>query len=98
MQDKNNLLKTPARYFKGVGPKKSEYFSKIGVETAEDILYYLPARYEDRSNFTAIKDLTPGEHQTVRANVVTMSSRRARRGMAIFQIAVTDGTGFVHAV
>ena len=98
MQEKNNQLKTPVRYFKGVGPKKGEYLSKLGMRTAEDILYYLPSRYEDRSNFTAIKDLRAGERQTVKAKVVTASSRRAKSGIAIFQIAVTDGTGFVHAI
>jgi len=97
MQEKNDLT-TPVRYFKGVGPKKSEYLSKLGIRTAEDILYYLPSRYEDRSNFTAIKDLRVGERQTVKAKVVTVSSRRAKSGTAIFQIAVTDETGFIHAV
>ena len=90
-------LKTPVRYFKGVGPKKGELLSKLGIETAEDILYYLPARYEDRSNLTAIKDLKVGEAQAVEGEVITCSSRIAKSGMRFFQIAVTDGTGFVHA-
>jgi ATP-dependent DNA helicase RecG len=97
MQEKNDL-KTCVRYFKGVGPKKGELLSKLGIRTAEDILYYLPSRYEDRSNFTAIKNLRVGERQTVKARIVTLSSRRSKSGMAIFQIAVTDETGFVHAV
>ena len=97
MQAKNNDLKTPVRYFKGVGPKRGELLSKLGIETAEDLLYYLPARYEDRSNLTAIKDLKIGEHQTIEGEVVTCSNRMAKSGMRFFQIAVTDGTGFVHA-
>ena len=56
MQEKNNLLKTPVRYLKGVGPKRGELLKRLAVETIEDILYYLPARYEDRSKFTPIKD------------------------------------------
>ena len=90
-------LKTPVRYFKGVGPKKSELLSKLGIETAEDLLYYLPARYEDRSNLTAIKDLKLGEAQTVEGEVVTCSNRISKSGMRFFQIALTDKTGFVHA-
>ena len=64
MQEKNNL-KVPARYIKGVGPKKGELLSKIGINTIEDTLYYLPKRYEDRSNITPIKNLKEGESQTV---------------------------------
>ncbi|MDD5436263.1 MAG: ATP-dependent DNA helicase RecG [Candidatus Omnitrophica bacterium] len=97
MMRDNSALKTPVRYFKGVGPKRGELLSKLGIETAEDILYYLPLRYEDRSNLTAIKDLRAGEHQTVEGEVITCSSRIAKSGMRFFQVAVTDGTGFVHA-
>ena len=80
MQEKNNLLKTPVRYFKGVGPKKSELLAKLGIGTAEDVMYYLPLRYEDRSNFTAIKDLKIGEYQTVRGEIATLGTRRAKSG------------------
>ena len=93
----NNALKTPVRYFKGVGPKRGELLSKLGVETAEDLLYYLPARYEDRSNLTAIRDLKLGEHQTVEGEVISCSNRIAKSGMRFFQVVVTDHTGFVHA-
>jgi len=98
MQEKNNMLKTPVRYFKGVGPKKGGELSRLGIETAEDILYYLPARYEDRSNFTPIKELKISEYQTIQAEIMTLGSRLAKSGMPIFQMAVTDHTGLVHAV
>lgn len=97
MQEKNNL-KIPVRYIKGVGPKKSVYLSRLGIHTMEDIFYYLPKRYEDRSKFTAIKDLKVGEYQTVRGEIITLSPRLSRSGLSIFQIAVTDQTGFIHAI
>ncbi|MCX5686969.1 MAG: ATP-dependent DNA helicase RecG, partial [Candidatus Omnitrophica bacterium] len=98
MQEKNILLNTPARYFKGVGPKRGELLSRLGIRSAEDILYYLPVRYEDRSHPVPIKDLRPGESQAVRGEVVTATSRITKTGMPLFQIAITDTTGFVHAV
>ena len=98
MQEKNELLMTPVRYLKGVGPKKSESLGRIGINNVEDILYYLPARYEDRSNFTKIKDLKMGEHQAVVGEIITAGLRRAKSGIPIFQIAITDRTGFIHAV
>ena len=98
MQEKNINLQTPVRYFKGVGPKKSEYLSKIGIERAGDLLYYLPRRYEDRSKFVPIKDLKIGEFHTIKGEVVTLGSRLTKTGMSVFQIAIKDDTGFIHAV
>ena len=98
MQEKKILPSTPVRYFKGVGPKRGELLARIGIRTVEDLLYYLPARYEDRSNPTPIKDIKMGEYQTVQGEVVSLSSRVARSGMPVFQAALSDGTGFIHAV
>jgi len=98
MQEKNNLLHTPVRYFKGVGPKKGEQMSRLGIETVEDLLYYLPSRYEDRSNLIPINELKVGEYQTLQGEIITLGSRFTKSGLPVFQIAVTDHTGFIHAV
>ncbi|MFA5255936.1 MAG: ATP-dependent DNA helicase RecG [Candidatus Omnitrophota bacterium] len=97
MQEKNNL-KTLVRYIKGVGPKKSECLARVGLNTIEDILYYLPKRYEDRSSVTAIKDLKPGQSMTIQGEISALNSRTARSGAVIFQAVVTDATGSMHAI
>lgn len=97
MQEKNSL-DTPVRYFKGVGPKKSDDLAALGIKTAEDILYYLPARYEDRSKIVKIRDLKMGEAQAIEGEIMTAGSRRTKSGLFMFQAAVTDGTGIIHAV
>lgn len=94
----NSALDTPIRYFKGVGPKKSELLSKLGVGTALDMLYYLPSRYEDRSSFTNIRELKIGESQTIKGEITALSSRLTRSRAALFQATVTDGTGRINAV
>ncbi|HNX90731.1 MAG TPA: hypothetical protein PKG81_02615, partial [Candidatus Omnitrophota bacterium] len=48
MQEKNTTV-IPIRYIKGVGPKKALLFNKLGVENVQDLFYYLPRRYEDRT-------------------------------------------------
>ena len=50
------------------------------IQTAEDLLYHLPFRYEDRQNPTRIEDLKPGEAASVVAEVrgsALLSTRRA---------------------
>jgi len=82
---------------KGVGPQRAELLAKRGIHTLEDLLGYLPFRYEDRIHFTNIRDLQPGGTYTVRARVmsgsVVPSSVRYRRRDAIYHLLVQDSTG-----
>src|SRR3989338_11063723 len=98
MQEKNLSIDTPIRYFKGVGPKKSQELAALGIQTVWDILYFLPARYEDRSSLTPIKDVKIGEHQTIQGEVVTLGTHITKSGIPVFQMTITDQTGFIHAV
>src|SRR2546430_2501190 len=53
-------LTTPVQYVKGVGPRIAEILAAKGVQTLEDLLFYLPFRYEDRLNPRPIGGLRPG--------------------------------------
>jgi ATP-dependent DNA helicase RecG len=88
----------PIRYVKGVGPHRMAQLAALGIETVEDACYYPPRRYEDRTRLAAIAEAVPGEVVTVRGRVAATSLRRARRGQAIFEAAVTDGSGTLNAV
>jgi len=88
----------PIRYVKGVGPKKAELLSKIGIETVEDILYYLPRRYEDRSRLLRIRELKSGESAMVRAKVLSLGTYRTKRQIPVFQATLGDGTGLLYCL
>ena len=64
-------LQTEVRMVKGVGPQRAELLAKRGIHTLEDLLNYLPFRYEDRIHFSRIKDVQPGGTYTLRARVMT---------------------------
>ena len=49
-------LENAVRMLKGVGPQRAELLAKRGIHTLEDLLNYLPFRYEDRIQFTPIKE------------------------------------------
>ncbi len=56
----NKILLTPIEYLKGVGPNRADLLKKeIGVYTFEDLLFYFPFRYVNRSVFHRVADL-PG--------------------------------------
>src|SRR4029077_7859984 len=61
--------------------------------TVEDLLAYVPFRYEDRSNTKTIAQLAPGEMATVVAQV--QSARLAgfrRRNLGLFEASFTDSS------
>jgi len=49
---------TPIEYLKGVGPKRAELLKKeIDIHTFQDLLYYFPFRYVDRSLFHQVSEI-----------------------------------------
>ncbi|MFH1853693.1 MAG: ATP-dependent DNA helicase RecG [Candidatus Omnitrophota bacterium] len=90
-------LSISARFVKGVGPSKLRLLNRLGIEIVEDLLYCLPRRYEDRSKIKQVIAVTPGNFETIRAKVLAFGDRTTKKGMNIFQMAVGDSTGVIHA-
>ncbi len=83
-------LDTPVIYVKGVGPKVAEMLAAKGIQSAEDLLYHLPFRYEDRQNPRSLDELQAGETVSVIAEVRGSALLRTRR-MPIFELTVGQG-------
>jgi len=87
-------LQTEVRMVKGVGPNRAELLAKRGIHTLEDLLNYLPFRYEDRIHFSRVKDVQPGGTYTLRARVMSGQAVRGMYGRdAIYHLLVQDDTG-----
>jgi len=87
-------LQTEVRMVKGVGPQRAELLATRGIYTLEDLLNYLPFRYEDRIHFSKIKDVLPGNTCTLRARVMSGQAVRGMYGRdAIYHLLVQDETG-----
>ena len=83
-------LSTQVQYVKGIGPRTAESLAAKGISTVEDLLYYLPFRYEDRLNPRGIGELRPGEMASVVAEVRVSGLFRTRAG-PMFQLTVGQG-------
>jgi len=81
---------TSVQYVKGIGPKLAELLAAKDIQTLDDLLHYLPFRYEDRLNPRGIAELRAGEMATVIAEVRTSGLFRTRR-MPIFQMTAGQG-------
>lgn len=87
-------LQTNVQMVKGVGPQRAELLAQRGIYTLEDLLNYLPFRYEDRIHFSKIKDVQPNGVYTLRARVMSGQAVRGMYGRdAIYHLLVQDDTG-----
>ena len=83
-------LATSVQYVKGIGPRFAEILLEKGLSSVEDLLYYLPFRYEDRLNPRGINELRVGEMASIIAEVRTFGLFRTRR-MPLFEMTVGQG-------
>ncbi len=90
---------TEIQYIKGVGPKRAFLFAKLNIRTLEDLLYFIPFRYEDRAGIKKISHLEAGKIQTVEGEVMAVSlTETPRRRMKIVDVALSDASGLLHAL
>ncbi|HEV2964135.1 MAG TPA: ATP-dependent DNA helicase RecG [Candidatus Angelobacter sp.] len=90
-------LQTEAKFVKGVGPRVAEWLAQKNIATVEDLLYYLPFRYEDRLNPRGIGELREGEMATVIAEVRNSGIFQTRR-MPLFRMVAGQGRSSIQCV
>lgn len=90
---------TDIKFLAGVGPKKAEILNKeIDVFSIEDLLYYFPYKYIDRSRIYFIHEIDGNmPYIQIKGRITafeTFGEGRKKRLVAHF----TDGTGFIDLV
>lgn len=85
-------LSTQLKQIKGIGPKLAEVFRKKGLDTVEDVLYWLPIRYEDRRTIKKISQLQPGAKEVASGEIMALGEVFYGR-RRVFEIAISDGGG-----
>ena len=83
-------LDDEVKYVRGVGPTVASLLAAKNIQTAEDLLYHLPFRYEDRQNPRSLDELKPGEMASVIAEVRGSILLRTRKA-PIFELIVGQG-------
>ena len=84
-------LSDEVKYLKGVGPARAEVLAKRGIISVEDLIGYLPFRYEDRSHFSQIADVVPGNVYTLRVRVLEgQAIRYSRSSRSVYLLIVQD--------
>jgi len=95
----SDILKTDIQYLSGVGPKRADLLRKeIQIRCFEDLLYYFPYKYVDRSKFYTIREINSSlpyiQIKGRITNFETVGYKRNKRLVANF----TDDTGTIELV
>lgn len=87
------------QFVKGVGERLSKLFGKLGIFTAQDLLWHFPRRYEDRRSMRRIAQLHAGETACFRGKIVVADNMRTpRSGTLLTRVAVQDESGTAYLV
>ncbi len=86
-----SLKDTSVQYIKGVGPARKKLFAQMGIQSVEDLLYFFPRRYEDRTLLTPVAEVKPGAWYTVAGKVLSQSGRHSwYTKKRVFEISLGD--------
>ncbi|MDD5082908.1 MAG: ATP-dependent DNA helicase RecG, partial [Dehalococcoidales bacterium] len=90
-------LDSPVTIVKGISTGLAARFSKLGIKTVRDLLYFFPHRHLDYSQVKSISQLNEGKEETIIANV--WEAKEARPGgRRSTEAIVGDETGNIRIV
>lgn len=85
---------TNIRYLKGVGEKRAQLLSKLGVDTVGALLSLYPRDYKDLSQIKLIYDTYLLDTVCVKAKIVTpVTEHYIRKNMTVYKFVVADSSG-----
>lgn len=82
-------------YIKGVGPKVGHSLNKLGIYTANDLLFYFPRKHVDYSNRTLIKKLEIDTNTTIFGYIKSTQSFVTKNGLSILKVKIADESGSI---
>ena len=92
-----DLLATPLRELRGVGPERAAQLARLGLLHVQDLLLHRPRRYEDRRQLQSIADARLHDTATFRGRIVALGIKRFARGRkSVFELILDDGTARLH--
>ena len=93
-----SLLKTPVQFLKGCGPERAELLVKLGLQTAQDVLFYFPRDYKVISPFCRIAELEPKLDASVEGVVEDLENNVTASGKTVFSILLRQDDDFLRCV
>ncbi len=93
-----SLLKpdSPIEYLKGVGPQKAALLKKeLGIQKIEDLLFYFPFRYIDKSHLSTVSDVIhESDYALLKLKILGFVERGNKRNKILI-VKAKDDTGTI---
>jgi len=83
---KNSDIKT----LKGIGDKLKKVFSKLNIETVEDLIKHIPFRYRDTTEIFTIPEFKEEGEGTFLAQIIDTKNIYTRTGKKLTKVRVAD--------
>ncbi|MGH7200891.1 MAG: DEAD/DEAH box helicase, partial [Planctomycetaceae bacterium] len=93
-----NPLATPVQFLKGCGPDRAQLLAKLGLNTVEDVLFYLPRDVLDLTDVRPPSRLEAGVVQTVRGRIADVDAKAISRGRTMQAVLLDCGGEYVRGV
>lgn len=90
---KTPISQADIMYVKGVGPKIAYLMNKLGIYTANDLLYYFPRKHIDYSSRTRIRDLEEGMDTTIFGIIKSVESFTTKNNLGVVKVRIADNSG-----
>lgn len=81
-----------------IGPSYARKLEKLEIRIVRDLLYHVPARYDDFSVVSKIKDLQDGETVTIQGQILEIKNVFTRRGFVLTKAKIADDTGTLDVI
>lgn len=94
--DKKPISQADVTYIKGVGPKIAYLLNKLGIYTANDLLYYFPRKHVDYSTRTRIRDLEEGMDTTIFGTIKNVEAFTTKNNLGVIKVRIADGSGSIY--
>ena len=91
----NISLTTPLRLMPGIGPNRAAKLARLGLRTAQDVLFLFPRDYEFPAPTTAVDDLREGQPASLVGTITDAEITSRSPGKSVFAAIVTNNTGTV---
>ncbi len=90
---------TPVALLSSVGKTTAARLKRIGIETANDLLWNIPRTHEDISEIIPIDQLQPNVKATIKARVETISAKQTRnKRIKLAEAIVSDSSGQIKII
>ncbi len=80
---------------RGIGSKTAYQLNKLGIFTANDLMYYFPRKHIDYSNIDKISNLKAGMTTTIFGYIKTTQAFTSKSGLGICKVQIKDETGSI---